>query len=56
MGLLRLVALALFLVAAFAAFGWLLDFDALTILGLDSLGLAFYVASTVPVPDATSLR
>lgn len=50
MSLLRVVAFVLFLLAALAAFGWLLDQSAERAIGLAALGLAAWVVSTFPAP------
>jgi hypothetical protein len=44
---LRLAGLALLLAAAFGSFGWLVDYDTRTVLGLIALGLACLVASGI---------
>jgi hypothetical protein len=48
--LLRVLAAVLFILAALAAFGWLLDQSVSRALGLAACGLLAWVVSTFPSP------
>jgi hypothetical protein len=52
MSLLRVLAAVLFLLAALAAFGWLLDQSIERAVGLVALGLLSWVVSTFPPPPS----
>jgi len=56
MGLLRLAAVVLFVLAALGGFGWLFHPELLTLLGLIAAGLACWCASGVSIPQPPSLR
>ena len=47
MSLFRIAAFVCFLLAAFAAFGWGINWQLSTVIGLIAAGLGFWIASTL---------
>jgi hypothetical protein len=56
MGLLRLAAIVLFVLAALSGFDWLVHTSLGTLLGLVAAGLACWCASGTSIPQPPSLR
>jgi len=56
MGLLRLAATILFILAALAGLGWAISWQLDTIVGVIAAGLGCWCASTLPIPQPPSAR